>query len=127
MEYAIVRTGGKQYKVSPGDVLDVEKLPASKGEKVELADVLLLSREGSVTIGSPLLVGAKVIAEVEEQRRGEKLVVFRYKSKTRQGTKTGHRQWLTRLRITEILTAEAQQPRRRRRSAASVEEAKDGP
>ena len=131
MDYAIVRTGGKQYKVSPGDVLDVEKLPASKGDWVELVDVLLLSQEGNVTVGEPTVMGAKVIGEVEEQRRGEKLTVFRYKSKTRQSKKTGHRQWLTRLRITEILTAKAQQPRRRRRSTArstaSVEEAKDGP
>lgn len=151
MDYAIVRTGGKQYKVSSGDVLDVEKLPASKGDRIELTDVLLLSHEGSVTVGSPTVMGAKVIGEVEEQRRGEKLVVFRYKSKTRQGTKTGHRQWLTRLRIIEILSGGAQPSRRRRRSdasahfleaitqpprrrrrstarsTASVEEAKDGP
>ena len=107
MDYAIVHTGGKQYRVGLGDLLDVEKLPAGVGDRVELSDVLLLSQGGTVTVGSPTVAGAKVIGEVEEQRRGEKIVVFRFKAKTRQGVKTGHRQALTRLRITDILVGEA--------------------
>ena len=102
MEYAIMKTGGKQYRVSPGDAVDVEKLSADEGDTVEVGDVLLISRDQSVTVGSPMIEGAKVTAVVEMQGRGPKLVVFKYKSKTRQGTKTGHRQSFTRLRITDI-------------------------
>ena len=126
MDYAIVRTGGKQYRVGPGDVLDVEKLPVDQGAKVELTEVLLVSQEGSVTLGSPGVEGAKVMGEVEEHGRGKKLVVFRYKSKTRQGTKTGHRQAFTRLRITDILTDSPPQARPRRRSQTSKKESEDG-
>ncbi len=103
MDYAVVRTGGKQYRVSPGDVIEVEKLQGAQGELVELSEVLLLSRDGNITAGSPLVPGAKVVSEVDEQKRGEKIVVFRFKNKTRQGKKTGHRQSLTRLRIKEIV------------------------
>jgi large subunit ribosomal protein L21 len=102
MEYAIMKTGGKQYRVSPGDAVDVEKLSADEGDTVEVGDVLLISRDQSVTVGAPMIEGAKVTAVVEMQGRGPKLVVFKYKSKTRQGTKTGHRQSFTRLRITDI-------------------------
>ena len=125
MDYAIVRTGGKQYRVSSGDVIDVEKLPVEAGAKVELVNVLLLAHDGDVTVGSPDVPGAKVLAQVEEQGRGRKIVVFKYKSKTRQGTKTGHRQAFTRVRITDIIRGRA--PRRRRQPAKeSTEESNDG-
>lgn len=104
MDYAIVKTGGKQYRVSPGSVLDVEKLDIAEGDSAEFGDVLLLSKDGNVLVGTPTLDGAKVIGVVEEQRRGEKIDVFHYKSKTRQGRKKGHRQYLTRLRVTDIVT-----------------------
>lgn len=103
MVYAVVRTGGKQYRVAPGDLIDVEKLPTYKGAKVELPEVLLLSRDGEVTVGSPFVPGAKVMGEVEDQGRGVKLVVFKYKAKTRHRKKTGHRQFYTRLRVKDIL------------------------
>ncbi|MBI4339724.1 MAG: 50S ribosomal protein L21 [Chloroflexi bacterium] len=103
MDYAILKTGGKQYQVSSGAVLDIEKLSANEGDTVELTDVLLVSRDGVVTVGTPVVEGAKVVGLVEEQRRGDKIAVFRFKSKTRQGVKTGHRQYLTRLRITDII------------------------
>ncbi len=103
MDYAVVKTGGKQYQVSAGTVLDVELLAAAKGDTIELKDVLLLSREGKLTVGTPTVPGAKVVGVVEEQHRGPKLVIFRFKPKTRQGVKTGHRQSLTRLRVTEIV------------------------
>ena len=103
MDYAILRTGGKQYQVSAGAVLDVDKLTANDGDTVELTDVLLVSRDGKLTVGTPKVEGAKVVGKVEEQHRGQKIVVFRFKSKTRQGVKTGHRQYLTRLRITDII------------------------
>ena len=126
MDYAIVKTGGKQYRVSSGDVIDVEKLPVEEGGKVELTEVLLLSQDGNVTIGSPGIQGARVIGEVEKQGRGEKIAVFKFKAKTRQGTKTGHRQAFTRLRITDVVTRSAPQARRQR-SQESTEESSDGP
>ena len=126
MNYAIIRTGGKQYRVTTGDVVDVEKLPAEEGASVELADVLLLSQDGNVTTGTPIVEGAKVIGEVEKQGRGEKIVVFKFKSKTRQGKKTGHRQDFTRLRITQIVTGEAKPARRRRRPRQPKEAVSDG-
>lgn len=103
MDYAVFKTGGKQYQASPGSVLDVERLPAEKDQTIELTDVLLVSRDGKLTVGAPTVAGAKVVAVVEAQHRGEKLVVFKFKAKTRQGVKTGHRQNLTRLRVTDII------------------------
>ncbi|MBI4311687.1 MAG: 50S ribosomal protein L21 [Chloroflexi bacterium] len=103
MEYAVFKTGGKQYQASPGVVLDVEKLATDKDQTVELTDVLLINRDGKLTVGRPTIEGAKVMAVVEEQIKGPKLVIFKFKSKTRQGVKTGHRQQLTRLRVTEIV------------------------
>jgi large subunit ribosomal protein L21 len=125
MDYAIIETGGKQYRVSPGDLLDVEKLPADEGDQVELKQVLLLSHEGTVTVGTPLVQGAKVIGEVAEQRRGDKIVVFRYKNKTRQGTKTGHRQYLSRLQIKDIVAGNVSSASRDR-SKKPVEESSNG-
>ena len=125
MNYAIVHTGGKQYRVSPGDTIHVEKLPVEEGSTVELSDVLLLSQDGTVIVGSPGVKGAKVVGEVERHGRGEKIAVFRFKSKTRQRTKTGHRQGFTRVRITDIVTERA--PRARRRpSKKPTEESSDG-
>lgn len=124
MDYAIVRTGGKQYRVSPGDVIDVERLPAEEGANVDLTEVLLISQNGNVKVGSPAIDGAKVVGEVEKQGRGDKIAVFRFKAKTRQGKKTGHRQPFTRIRITNILGADA--PPRRRRAQASKQEADHG-
>ncbi len=126
MDYAVVRTGGKQYRVSAGDLIDVEKLPAEEGAAIELSDVLLLSQDGKVTVGTPLVSGAKVLGDVEEQRKAEKLIVFKFKSKTRQGTKTGHRQRHTRLRIREIVSGEAKPARRRRSTKKAAEETSDG-
>ena len=100
--YAVVQTGGKQYRVQPGDTLDVELLGAPQGETIELDRVLLLGGDGETAVGSPLLADARVVAEVVGQVRGPKIVVFKYKSKVRYRRKTGHRQNLTRLRITEI-------------------------
>jgi large subunit ribosomal protein L21 len=103
--YAILETGGKQYKVRPGDTLEVEKLPAEAGETVELDRVLMLADGEDVSIGAPLVEGAKVVAEVVDQHRGPKIIVFKYKAKVRYRRKTGHRQSLTTLRIKEILGA----------------------
>ena len=104
--YAIIRSGGKQYRVEEGSIIEVERLEANEGDRVELTDVLLLADGDRVTVGSSTVPGAKVTAEVVGQGRGPKVLIFKYKSKTRQRTKTGHRQPYTRLAIQEIVTAE---------------------
>ena len=102
--YAIVETGGKQYRVKPGDTIAVERVAGEPGEVLDLGRVLLVAGEGDAArVGSPGVPGAVVRAEVVEHARGDKIVVFRYKSKVRYRRKTGHRQALTRLRITDIL------------------------
>lgn len=103
--YAIVETGGKQYRVTPGDTIAVERLTGEPGDVLDLGRVLLIagSESDSARVGSPGVDGAVVRAEVVEHARGEKVIVFRYKSKVRYRRKTGHRQALTRLRITDIL------------------------
>lgn len=103
MAFAIVQTGGKQHRVHPGLILDVEKLPAEEGQTVELSEVLLVSDDSGVRQGHPLLDGTKVVARVVKQTRGPKIIVFKYKPKVRSRKKTGHRQWLTRLQIEEIV------------------------
>lgn len=108
--YAILETGGKQYKVRPGDTLQVEKLPAEPGDSLEIGRVLLVADDDEVTIGNPLVEGVKVLAEVVDQRRGKKIIVFKYKAKSRYRRKTGHRQSLTTLRITEIQGAKEDGP-----------------
>src|SRR6266851_2455531 len=102
--YAIVETGGKQYRVKPGDTVAVERLTGEPGESLDLDRVLLVAGNGDAARGgSPGVEGAVVRAEVVEHIRGEKIIIFRYKSKVRYRRKTGHRQSLTRLRITDIL------------------------
>jgi large subunit ribosomal protein L21 len=99
-KFAIIKTGGKQYKVSEGDVLSVEKLE-HKGDSIVFEEVLLIAN-GKVNVGKPLIAGAKVEARIIEDGRGDKKMVFRYKSKTRQRKKKGHRQPYTKVQITKI-------------------------
>lgn len=108
--YAIIQSGGKQYRVSPGDLIDVERLPAEPGAQVELTDVLLVGKDDEVLLGNPSLNGARVLAEVREVFRGPKIIVFKYKPKKRYRRKSGHRQWYTRLLIKDILLGKAQPP-----------------
>ena len=105
MPFAVVQTGGKQHRVQPGQIIEIEKLDADEGSTVELTDVLLVSDDGGLRQGSPLVDGARVVARVVKQTRGRKIIVFKYKSKTRYRKKTGHRQWLTRVQITDIVSA----------------------
>lgn len=100
--FAVVETGGKQYKVSPGQTVEVEKLPAEPGDTVELGRVLLISTDDQTFVGSPLVEDAKVVARVAQLKRGPKLIIFRYKSKSRYRRKTGHRQDYTELTIQDI-------------------------
>ena len=102
MDYAIIKTGGKQYRVKQGDVLDVEKLSLEIGSTAEFDQVLAVSENGQVNFGSPTLSGAKVTAEVQSHYKDRKIIVFKYKPKTRYRRKLGHRQNYTRLLIQGI-------------------------
>ncbi len=102
--FAVIKTGGKQYKVAEGDVLRVEKLsPPAGGDRKEVVfDDVLLVVNGEVKLGKPVVSGAKVIAKVLEEGKGDKKIVFKFKSKTRQHKKKGHRQPYTKIQITKI-------------------------
>ncbi len=102
MRYAIIQSGGKQYKAVEGETIEVYDLSDEVGKKVELGDVLLISDGEKVLVGTPTLAGAKVAATVVAQDQGPKISVFKYKPKIRYRVKTGHRQQLTRLMINSI-------------------------
>ena len=131
--FAVVQTGGKQYRVQPGDVLDVERLYLDVGAPVDLSDVRLIAGDGEFLVGSPQVEGALVRAQVVEHLRGPKLVIFKYKPKTRYRRKTGHRQELTRLQIEDLVlpgSAEEEEkpaPQRRRTSRAKAAVAEEAP
>ena len=108
--YAVVRTGGKQYRVEEGRALKVERLPGEVGDTVELGDVLLMADGGAVTVGAPNISGARVLGTIAEQGRAPKIIVFKYKAKTRYRKKTGHRQPFTRVVVDDILLA-GQEPK----------------
>ncbi|UCD54559.1 MAG: 50S ribosomal protein L21 [Dehalococcoidia bacterium] len=101
--YAVVETGGKQYKVTPGQTIDVERLDVAEGDTVELDKVLLIVDCDKVTVGQPTVEGAKVVATSQGEGKGEKIIVFKYKSKVRYRRKRGHRQLYTRLLIDKIV------------------------
>jgi large subunit ribosomal protein L21 len=122
---AVVRTGGKQYRVHEGSVLNVATLEAEPGSQVELRDVLLVSDNGTTTVGEPTVDGAVVVAEVLEHGKAKKVTNFKYKAKVRYRRKRGHRQPYTRLSVSEIRIGGAPAAgttRRRRRTAETAEE-----
>lgn len=100
--YAIIRSGGKQYRAEPGALIDVEKLPYDVNHSFEISDVLLIGDGDNTLIGQPLVEGAIVKATVVEQFRGEKIIVFHYRQRTSYRKTNGHRQYYTRLRIDDI-------------------------
>ena len=100
--FAVIRTGGKQYRVAPDDVIQVEKLAGEPGSSVTLGDVLMVGEGADARAGAPLLTGAAVTAEVVEQRLGDKVIIFKKKRRHNYRRKRGHRQHLTVLRITGI-------------------------
>ena len=109
-DYAIVHTGGKQYRVSTGDTIRVESIPGDIGDTVELTDVRMISREGQVTLGMPSVDGVRVVTEISDSGKGKKIVVFKYKSKVRYRRKKGHRQHYTDLTVTDILYGDEPEP-----------------
>ncbi len=102
--FAVIKTGGKQYKVAENDILAIEKLSGDAGDSIEFSDVLMVGVEGNLEIGSPLVSGAMVAAKVVRQTRGKKIVVFKKKRRKNYRRKAGHKQDLTLVEITEILT-----------------------
>ncbi len=101
--YAIIETGGKQYRVSAGQSIEVDRIPAGVGETLEIGSVLLVAGGEEIVVGRPMVEGAKVRATVLEQGRGRKISVFKFRSGNRYQRKQGHRQSYTRLRIEDIL------------------------
>lgn len=100
--YAIVRSGGRQYRVEPGDTIHVERLPKAAGETVTLDEVLFVGGDGEPRVGSPRVLGASVVGTVVEQGRGEKIRVFKYKKRKHYRRTRGHRQSFTALRIDTV-------------------------
>jgi large subunit ribosomal protein L21 len=120
-DYAILRTGGKQYRVRPGDTLMVEKIVGAVGDTVTISDVLLTAIGGNIAVGTPTVPNVSIVAEISEQGKGEKLNIFKYKAKTRYRRKRGHRQQLTTLLVKSIETAAPKPPARRPRSRKKAE------
>jgi large subunit ribosomal protein L21 len=119
--YAVIRTGGKQYKVAPQDVLQIEKIEGAAGDAVNFADVLMVAGDGEPLVGAPLVSGAVVSAEVVEQFRTPKIIVFKKIRRHNYRRKKGHRQNLTTVRILEILT-DGRAPSRAASAAAKSSE-----
>ena len=100
--YAVIQTGGKQYTVKPGEELRVEKLDGEVGDEVQFDTVMLVSKEGKLTVGKPFLENAKVVAKITKQARGPKIVVFKYKRRKGYRKTQGHRQDFTGVKIIDI-------------------------
>ena len=103
--FAVIKTGGKQYKVAPNDILEIEKLEADAGATVTFDEVLMVSGEAGVTVGTPIVSGATVSAEIVEQTRGPKVISFKKRRRQNSKRKRGHRQHLTVVKITGITAA----------------------
>jgi len=100
--YAVIKTGGKQHRVSEGDVISIERIHGEKGDSFPFDQVLMVENEGDVRIGRPIVEGAKVVGEILAQTQGDKITVFKTKKRKGYRKKTGHRQPLTSLKIREI-------------------------
>ncbi|MDD3183223.1 MAG: 50S ribosomal protein L21 [Alphaproteobacteria bacterium] len=100
--FAVVKTGGKQYKVAQGDVIQVEKLDVEEGKSIDLNEIMMICNDGKVSVGAPFVAGAKIVAEVVSQSRTGKLIIFKKKRRQNYRRKNHHRQWFTVLKITEI-------------------------
>lgn len=101
--YAVIETGGKQYKVQEGDIISVEKIESKEGDKIDFSKVLLVSKEDGLVVGKPYVEGAKVEGTILGQGKGKKIVVFKYKAKKNYKKKQGHRQPFTKVKIEKIV------------------------
>ena len=103
--YAVIKTGGKQYRVAKDDIIKIEKLEGAAGATLEFSEVLMVGEGSSVKVGAPTVAGAKVTAELVEQTRGPKVIAFKKRRRKNSRRKRGHRQDLTKVRITSIVGA----------------------
>ena len=101
--YAVIQTGGKQYRVAPGDTVFVEKLGGDAGDAVEFEDVRFVSKDGEVSVGAPCVDGAKVSGEIVSHGRGQKLIVYKFMRRKDYRRKNGHRQAYTEVKITDVV------------------------
>jgi large subunit ribosomal protein L21 len=122
--FAVIQTGGKQYTVAPGDEISVEKIEGEAGDSIVLENVLMLSGDKGVTVGAPLVTGASVVAELVENGRGKKIIVFKKRRRQNYRRKAGHRQWFSKLRISEILAPGAKKPSAKAATKADDADAK---
>jgi large subunit ribosomal protein L21 len=122
--FAVIRTGGKQYKVAENDVIIIEKLLADAGDDIDFTDVLALNDGAATTFGKPLVSGAVVTAEVLEQARGDKVIIFKKKRRQNYRRKNGHRQDLTVVRITGILADASKRPAKKAKAPKPAAEPK---
>jgi large subunit ribosomal protein L21 len=100
--YAVIKTGGKQHRVTEGDVIAIEKINGDRGEAVVFDQILMVEKEGDIRVGRPVVEGAKVVGEILAQTKGDKLTVYKTKKRKGYHKKTGHRQQLTSMKIREI-------------------------
>jgi len=104
--YAVIQTGGKQYRVLQGDIVTIEKIEGVAGDRVELSSVLMLGDGTQVTIGQPHLAQARVVGTIVRQDRGPKIIVYKHKRRKGYQKRQGHRQWQTQVRVTDIVTGQ---------------------
>jgi large subunit ribosomal protein L21 len=103
--FAVIKTGGKQYRVAEGDEITIEKLPQAAGEKITFGDVLMIGDGGTVAVGAPTVAGASVVGELIDTRKGDKVKVFKKKRRNTYRRKRGHRQFESVVRITQVVKA----------------------
>jgi len=124
--YAIIKTGGKQYRVAPDDTIEVERLPGAAGDTVELSEVLMVAGDGGIEVGTPLVEGASVSAELVAQTRGDKIIIFKKRRRKHYRRRQGHRQDLTLLKVTAI-NAAGKKPAKKAAAKAEKAEAAEKP
>ncbi|MCK5726295.1 MAG: 50S ribosomal protein L21 [Thiotrichaceae bacterium] len=100
--YAVIKTGGKQYRVSEGDIIEIEKLDSDEGVAVDFEDILMVGEGENVKIGTPFIEGGKVTGTIKEQKRGKKIEIIKFHRRKHHQKRTGHRQYLTKVEITGI-------------------------
>lgn len=100
--YAVIKTGGKQYRVSEGDIIEIEKLDSDEGAAVDFEDILMVGEGEDVKIGTPFIEGCKVTGTIKEQKRGKKVEIIKFRRRKHHQKRTGHRQYLTKVEITSI-------------------------
>lgn len=125
--YAVIKTGGKQYRVAADDKLQIEKLPGEAGDIIEFTDVLMVDADGTVDVGAPFVAGATVAAEILGQVRGPKIIIFKKHRRKHFRRKNGHRQDLTSVKITEILTGGAKPAKQAAKPAKAEKQAEAAP